>query len=106
MISQTYNPELKFNPVLLFSDITTFIIGYFLSDPQDPILANVGCMLTILNISQDVQDELIKLAAGIILSVISRVVIAYSDNWVKSIKNKFSKRKTRNHGKQKTDIKS
>ncbi len=101
MYSQTFDPALKFNPMLLISDISTFVIGYFLASPQDPILNLFGSALCVLNISQEVQDELIKVAAGIVLSAISRVVVAYSDNWVKSIKQKFSKRKIRNHGNKK-----
>lgn len=86
---------MKFDPILLANDILSAVLGYMLSEPTDPILSKFGILISIFDISQDARDEIVKIAAGIVLSAASRVLVAYSDTWAKKIKERISKRRTK-----------
>lgn len=85
----------KFGPIMMSLDLLTCFLGYQISSPTDPILSKFGGVLSVFDISQGVQDEILKIAAGIVLSAFSRVLVAYSETWAKNIKERMTKRQTK-----------
>jgi mannitol-specific phosphotransferase system IIBC component len=72
----------------LTADITTFVAGYSIASTEAPILQTAKvCMIAIADIlpaaispSQPVIDEIVRMGAALVVSIISRLIIKIFDN--------------------------